>query len=336
MADTPRLVLPLIADGQSSAYIPHNQALSFLDAFVGMNVKDFALNTPPGSPADGDCYIIGASPTGTWTGQANKIAVYASGWYYFTAKEGLVVWIADEDTFAYYDGTEWVDHPTGRGDYRTFWLTDDLGGATSFANAVSRFSNGTGAGSTSYEPDATVGQSRVGLTQFATGTTTTGRAGIGGANPRLCLGQGKVEIEWDVYIPALSNGTDRFSIIVGFADNNTSDLPSNHVLIRYRDDINSGAWHLSSSDNGTTGTTNGTGAAVTTGWHRLKIVVDDAGTSFEAFHNGVSIGTRSANIPIATARGVELITGIFKSAGTSDRTYIVDRYWLRFRRSTPL
>jgi hypothetical protein len=336
MADTPRLVLPLIADGQSSAYIPHNQALSFLDAFVGMNVKDFALDTPPGSPADGDCYVIGSSPTGAWTGQANKITVYAAGWYFFTPKEGLVIWVADEDTFAFYDGTEWIDHPTGRGDYRTFFVTDEFGQSTSFTSGVTRFTNGTGASSAAYEPDSTVGMNRIGLTQFNTGTSTTGRSGLSGAQPRLYMGQGKVEMEWDIYIPVISTGSERFSIVVGFADGNTTDLPTNHVLIRYRDDINGGAWHLSTSDNGVTGITNGSGATVAAGWYRLKLVVNEAGTSFEAFVNGTSIGVRTANIPTASTRAVDYFTGIFKSAGTTDRAYVIDRFWTRFRRSTPL
>ena len=34
-----------------------------LDGLVMPNAKGYLTNTPPGSPADGDLYIIGAAPT---------------------------------------------------------------------------------------------------------------------------------------------------------------------------------------------------------------------------------------------------------------------------------
>lgn len=336
MADTPRLELPLIADGQASAHIPHNQALSFLDAFVGMRLNDFELNTPPGSPADGDAYVIGAAPTGAWSGQSGKIAIYATGWYFFTPRAGLIAWLADESAFLYYDGTEWIEHATGRGDYRTLFYFDDFGSASSFAYGLSRFQSGTGATTSSPEPNSTYGQNRVGLLGITTGTTTTGRAGVGSALPRLCLGQGLLEIEFDIFIPILSDGTNRFTVVAGLSDNTTGINPANHVSVQYSDNVNSGAWVLASSDNSVSGTTNGSGPAVVTGWHRIKIVVAPDGSSFEAFVNGSSIGTRSSNIPTASGRAVDVFFGIFKSLGTTAREIVVDRYWMRFRRSTPV
>lgn len=43
-----------------------------LDALVMPNVKGYLTNTPPGSPSDGDCYIVGAAPTGAWAGNGGK------------------------------------------------------------------------------------------------------------------------------------------------------------------------------------------------------------------------------------------------------------------------
>jgi hypothetical protein len=45
------------------------------DQLVQATVKQQGVNTPPGSPANGDGYIVGAAPTGAWAGQAGKIAV---------------------------------------------------------------------------------------------------------------------------------------------------------------------------------------------------------------------------------------------------------------------
>ena len=43
------------------------------------------LATPPSSPASGDRYIVGASATGAWTGQDNKIAQWDGSEWLFTA-----------------------------------------------------------------------------------------------------------------------------------------------------------------------------------------------------------------------------------------------------------
>lgn len=79
-----------------------------LDALVQASVKDKDLATPPGSPADGDRYIVAASPTGAWVGHAGKIARYSTvavAWEMFTGKEGWVVWVDDEDAEYRHDGT---------------------------------------------------------------------------------------------------------------------------------------------------------------------------------------------------------------------------------------
>src|SRR5271154_2017674 len=41
------------------------------------NVISLALSTPPGSPVNGNTYVVGAAPTGAWAGQANAIAYWA-------------------------------------------------------------------------------------------------------------------------------------------------------------------------------------------------------------------------------------------------------------------
>ena len=40
-------------------------------------ISVLALSTPPGSPVNGNTYVVGASPTGLWAGQANSIAYWA-------------------------------------------------------------------------------------------------------------------------------------------------------------------------------------------------------------------------------------------------------------------
>ena len=58
-------------------------------ARFGLGVVNQTTNAPPGSPADGDSYIIGGSPTGAWSGKARQIAIYeVSAWAYYVPVEG--------------------------------------------------------------------------------------------------------------------------------------------------------------------------------------------------------------------------------------------------------
>ena len=67
MDETPLLKLPYILAAQSQKHVTHNEALRVLDALVQLAVLDKDLATPPGSPAAGARYIIGAAPTGAWS-----------------------------------------------------------------------------------------------------------------------------------------------------------------------------------------------------------------------------------------------------------------------------
>ncbi|WP_372624245.1 DUF2793 domain-containing protein [Falsiroseomonas sp.] len=63
-----------------------------LDALLQPVVQLIELNAPPGSPAEGQCWIIGTSPTGVWAGQANRLAQRIGGaWVLCAAFVELVV-----------------------------------------------------------------------------------------------------------------------------------------------------------------------------------------------------------------------------------------------------
>lgn len=79
MADTPNLVLPYLAANQSQKHVTVNEALRRLDALVQITVQSAALATPPGSPAEGQRWIIPAAPTGAWAGHAGQIAAWQDG-----------------------------------------------------------------------------------------------------------------------------------------------------------------------------------------------------------------------------------------------------------------
>jgi hypothetical protein len=110
MPETLSLKLPLLVAEQAQKHVTHNEALRALDAIVQLSVKDRDLTAPPGSPADGDRYIVAASPTGVWAGRAGDIAVFQDGaWDFHEPLEGWRCWVDDENVYLIFDGSAWID-----------------------------------------------------------------------------------------------------------------------------------------------------------------------------------------------------------------------------------
>src|SRR6202035_2468176 len=88
---------------------------------VQCGVISKTLAAPPGSPANGDRYIVAARPTGAWTGWAGQIGVwttddpgFVSGhWQNYTPKAGWLVYNVADSTFYVYNGSAWVALLTG-------------------------------------------------------------------------------------------------------------------------------------------------------------------------------------------------------------------------------
>src|SRR6185295_9404147 len=85
-------------------------ALVLLDALTQLTVESRTLTAPPGSPAEGACYIPAASATGAWSGWYGSVAVYSGGgWLRIVPLSGLKAWVkAERLTVTYEDGL-WRD-----------------------------------------------------------------------------------------------------------------------------------------------------------------------------------------------------------------------------------
>ncbi len=116
MTSTPNLNLPYIIAAQAQKHVTHNEAIRVLDAIVQLSVLDRNLTAPPGTPSDGDCYLVAAGSTGDWAGHDQEVAAYQDGaWAYYTPQEGWFAWIADEDVAVAYDGAAWISIGGGGG-----------------------------------------------------------------------------------------------------------------------------------------------------------------------------------------------------------------------------
>lgn len=115
MSDTtPILGLPEIMPNQNLKHVTHNEALAIIDVLLQASVTSRTTDTPPGNKAEGDRYIVGSSPTGTWVGHASEIAVWDGvTWDFIAPAEGFRVWVNDESKLYVRSGFAWVDLNAG-------------------------------------------------------------------------------------------------------------------------------------------------------------------------------------------------------------------------------
>ncbi len=109
MANTANLAIAYLEAAQSQKHVTVNDALSALDSVVQLAVLDRDLAAPPGSPVEGDRYLVAASPTGAWAGQAGKIAAWQAGaWNFRTPRNGWMAWVLDEALPVFYEAGAWT------------------------------------------------------------------------------------------------------------------------------------------------------------------------------------------------------------------------------------
>ena len=115
MSQTTNLQLPFLDANQNQKHVTHNAALAVLDALVNCAAVGTGLTAPPGSPGDGQRWIVGQGATGAWAGRDNAVAAWQDGaWSFFPPKPGFTAYAADRATLLAWSGTAWAPAvPTG-------------------------------------------------------------------------------------------------------------------------------------------------------------------------------------------------------------------------------
>src|SRR5690606_14934784 len=118
MTTTPNINIPYVPEGTLDPAAGLNLALNFVDALLQTAVLAMDLTAPPGSPSDGDLYIVageGGSATGDWAGHDLDLARYVaegSYWQFFEAgsEASLIINLADGNLYKYVEGSppSWV------------------------------------------------------------------------------------------------------------------------------------------------------------------------------------------------------------------------------------
>lgn len=105
-----RLALAFLQPGQAQKEITHNEALQALDMLVQPVAETADLDTPPGAPLEGQCWIVAAPGSGAWAGRAGQLAQWtAGGWRFALPAEGWRCHVRDRDGEMVHDGSGWVD-----------------------------------------------------------------------------------------------------------------------------------------------------------------------------------------------------------------------------------
>jgi hypothetical protein len=116
MSETPNLALPLLAAAQAQKHVTHNEALLRLDVLTQLVVIDRNLANPPASPSDGQCWIVGGSPSGAWANHAGEIAAFQDGaWMFYEPRPGWKARVLGDGSDVIWTGSTWEEAGGGGG-----------------------------------------------------------------------------------------------------------------------------------------------------------------------------------------------------------------------------
>ncbi|HWA20503.1 MAG TPA: DUF2793 domain-containing protein [Devosia sp.] len=144
MSTTARLALPYIAPQQAQKQVSYNEAMALLDRLVQPMVKSRTVSAPPGSPAEGDSYIVAASGSGAWVGKDGKLASWLDGgWEFLMPGEGWLAFVEDDAEFVLHHTGAWSALIGADGFEEGIWTPDlQFGGAAmgiAYAARTGRF-----------------------------------------------------------------------------------------------------------------------------------------------------------------------------------------------------
>lgn len=214
-------------------------------------------------------------------------------------------------------------------------IFEDFYAAVQYFN-LAAFNNGGGLGgapnSSAYGLDAT--EKAIGVFLLSTSTSTAGGSALSNTSYVVTFGFGfTITQTWRVALKDLSDGTDTFTVEVGFG-NGFSSAPTIGAFFRYTHSVNGGKWQAVTVVGGVeTAEDTGITAAVD-GFHTFKIVGNDDATQVDFYIDGVKTNDITTNIPNDAAEIMGYNATIRKTAGATAKGIYVDYFDMTATRST--
>jgi hypothetical protein len=86
---SPRYDLAFLFAGQAQKEFAVNEAHARIDALLHPAIEGVAT-APPGSPGDGECWLVDAGATGDWTAHDGEMACFEAGnWIFVVPRDGM-------------------------------------------------------------------------------------------------------------------------------------------------------------------------------------------------------------------------------------------------------
>lgn len=197
------------------------------------------------------------------------------------------------------------------------------------------FTAGTGASSQSGSYGNDLVERAIGVTQSDTGTTATGRAGIGLASPAsLRPTNARYRYKGRHAIEALSTPTEAFTVRIGLTDSYLAGGDgTNGLYFRYNDLQNGGRWEAVSRVAGTDLTAVDTGVSPDLDYHTFQVDLNELATVAQFRIDGALVATINSPLLPSGANSISAGFKIEKSLGTSQRNLSSDYMYFELERS---
>ncbi len=103
-----RFGLPFILPGQAQKELFHNEAIAGIDLALHPAAESGPVAAPPANPAVGQCWMVAAAPSGSWTGHAGELAAWTTGgWRFVRPQPGMCVWDKTGSFHRRWTGSGW-------------------------------------------------------------------------------------------------------------------------------------------------------------------------------------------------------------------------------------
>lgn len=115
LTNGPKLGLVVNGEQGETHYAQLMRLWRGLDALIQLTVKGHTGTAPPGSPSDGDCYVLPTTPSGDWEGHGGEVARWDAvneAWEFYPAKTGWIAWSDETNRHIYRaPGGAWANFP---------------------------------------------------------------------------------------------------------------------------------------------------------------------------------------------------------------------------------